>query len=351
MRPSPSPKNFFHGFHRIGCLSAFIIHLSLSQDHCTLDNVAGSPNWLEVLASHLAGPRMPSTDARRVGIMRPRQSLSCIVCRRRKIRCGKEQPACANCVRFNETCKYETDKPDLASRQAKRKHTSAPERGELTVSPPATEHSGWTAQQRHSPPSHTFNLDPRIEAAPSSNHLIVSHYTVPASSSTNRQYGSSTHGSHRLFSQTPSDFGNTFLPSAEPQDPSLVSKSTPLWNASSQEDREHALQLGPQSLSTNTTEDNGILTTPKRRRTAESHATVNSQDAVLDDRAGIRNRSTASVDCATSDTGEDIFWPVSYLSVQKGGRTRHVGNAFWGLIKGHVSPLLIIGPLFFVGHY
>ena len=282
--------------------------------------------------------------------MRPRQSLSCVVCRRRKVRCGKEQPACGNCVRINESCEYETNTPDLASRQAKRKHTSAPSRGEPAPSPPATEQplSGWTAQQRHSPTSQIFNIDPRIEVDESSNHSTASHYPVPASSSVDSQHGSSTKGSHRPFSQNLSDLDNPFFPSARPQDLSLASKSMPLWNTSSQEDRGHPLQLARPSLSTSTAGDCGFLTPPKRRRTAEVHASVDSQDAVLEDQTHSRKRTTASVDCATSDAGEDTLHSVGYLSVQKGGRTRHVGNAFWGLIKGHVSPHLIIESLFFL---
>ncbi|KAJ5490653.1 hypothetical protein N7453_011478 [Penicillium expansum] len=47
---------------------------------------------------------MPLSEPRQ--IKKPRLSLSCIVCRRRKVRCGREQPACANCVRMKETCVY-----------------------------------------------------------------------------------------------------------------------------------------------------------------------------------------------------------------------------------------------------
>ncbi|KAL2859314.1 hypothetical protein BJX68DRAFT_261753 [Aspergillus pseudodeflectus] len=39
-------------------------------------------------------------------VKRPRVSLSCIVCRRRKVRCGREHPQCANCVRMKEKCLY-----------------------------------------------------------------------------------------------------------------------------------------------------------------------------------------------------------------------------------------------------
>lgn len=47
---------------------------------------------------------MPSSEPRQ--IKKPRLSLSCIVCRRRKVRCGREQPECANCVRMKENCVY-----------------------------------------------------------------------------------------------------------------------------------------------------------------------------------------------------------------------------------------------------
>ncbi|KAJ5951547.1 Transcription factor [Penicillium vulpinum] len=47
---------------------------------------------------------MPLPEPRQ--IKKPRLSLSCIVCRRRKVRCGREQPECANCVRMKEHCVY-----------------------------------------------------------------------------------------------------------------------------------------------------------------------------------------------------------------------------------------------------
>lgn len=41
-------------------------------------------------------------------VKRPRLSLSCSVCRSRKVRCGREQPECTNCLRMNKTCVYES---------------------------------------------------------------------------------------------------------------------------------------------------------------------------------------------------------------------------------------------------
>jgi hypothetical protein len=49
---------------------------------------------------------MPPPEPRQ--IKKPRLWLSCAVCRRRKVRCGREQPNCANCVRINENCVYKT---------------------------------------------------------------------------------------------------------------------------------------------------------------------------------------------------------------------------------------------------
>lgn len=41
-------------------------------------------------------------------VKRPRLSLSCSVCRSRKVRCGREQPECTNCLRMNKTCVYKS---------------------------------------------------------------------------------------------------------------------------------------------------------------------------------------------------------------------------------------------------
>ncbi|KAJ5289929.1 Cytochrome P450 [Penicillium atrosanguineum] len=45
-------------------------------------------------------------------VKRPRLALSCLVCSRRKVRCGREQPHCSNCHRLGETCVYNTGTRD-----------------------------------------------------------------------------------------------------------------------------------------------------------------------------------------------------------------------------------------------
>lgn len=65
---------------------------------------------------------MPPAKTRRRGhITRPRPSMSCAICRGRKVRCGREQPACSNCVRIQEACQYDADNRDLSTPQVTRK--------------------------------------------------------------------------------------------------------------------------------------------------------------------------------------------------------------------------------------
>lgn len=42
-------------------------------------------------------------------IVRNRPSLSCATCRRRKVKCEKQRPACASCVRLGDQCVYESE--------------------------------------------------------------------------------------------------------------------------------------------------------------------------------------------------------------------------------------------------
>ncbi|KAL3481391.1 hypothetical protein BJX99DRAFT_218931 [Aspergillus californicus] len=52
---------------------------------------------------------MPHPDLRQ--IRRPRVSTSCIVCRSRKVRCGRERPECGNCKKMNKACEYQDGIP------------------------------------------------------------------------------------------------------------------------------------------------------------------------------------------------------------------------------------------------
>ncbi|KAJ5574261.1 uncharacterized protein N7459_008688 [Penicillium hispanicum] len=69
---------------------------------------------------------------------RPRLALSCVVCRRRKVRCGKEQPQCNNCVRIGENCVYNVGSRD-------------PETGRILRETEDTESTGRLSSTKESP--------------------------------------------------------------------------------------------------------------------------------------------------------------------------------------------------------
>ncbi|KAF2444307.1 hypothetical protein P171DRAFT_521659 [Karstenula rhodostoma CBS 690.94] len=56
-------------------------------------------------------------------IVRNRPSLSCLACRRRKIKCEKQRPACANCVRLGDECVYESEAEQREKAAAKKRKT------------------------------------------------------------------------------------------------------------------------------------------------------------------------------------------------------------------------------------
>lgn len=57
-------------------------------------------------------------------IVRNRPSLSCSACRRRKIKCEKQRPSCANCVRSGDECVYDSDADHREKAAAKKRKIS-----------------------------------------------------------------------------------------------------------------------------------------------------------------------------------------------------------------------------------
>lgn len=57
-------------------------------------------------------------------IIRNRPSLSCSACRRRKIKCEKQRPSCANCVRSGDECIYDSDADHREKAAAKKRKVS-----------------------------------------------------------------------------------------------------------------------------------------------------------------------------------------------------------------------------------
>jgi hypothetical protein len=79
-------------------------------------------------------------------VKRPRLSLSCIVCRRRKVRCGREQPECTNCIRMNKTCIYKTMARDELTGRVRQLSPSSQERDATEPDPRNNDVDGRSAK-------------------------------------------------------------------------------------------------------------------------------------------------------------------------------------------------------------
>lgn len=262
-------------------------------------------------------------------ITRPRLSLSCVVCRRRKVRCGREQPACGNCVRINEACEYEADALDRFRSQARRPSTPNNSREEASTSrsDPAPSEDAWAKwTERNNIPEYSLQTG-REEASADRSQLpkigTAPHDTsTSASTSTSSPYylgDSSTLGKSHVSPPTPAPSrGIPFTFAA--RDASQSSSTAPV--PKHQRLGSGALRKRSRSV---------VHSTPQRE--------LSKDDFCLQD---------GYLPCSSTSMGnpaaEETDTPnVGYLSVRSGGQVRYVGGAFWGLISGLVSlstPLL-----------
>lgn len=85
----------------------------------------------------------------------------------------------------------------------------------------------------------------------------------------------------------------------------------------------------------------GIDPSRKRPRTSSVRKPLqgfaNSQDEVQPALLNKGNRTQTSADTGNSEENDYSTGSPGYLSVRGGGQVRHVSNAFWGLVTGHVS--------------
>lgn len=269
-------------------------------------------------------------------ITRPRISLSCVVCRRRKVRCGREQPACSNCVRINEACEYEADVRDRSRSQAKPSSTSSALREETSTSrqgsaPSEDAWAKWTERNTSAGYSHQTrfeeaSVDKREpfkpstlpqDASTSTSTSASASASVPASTSTYSPNESSPHGECIVSSQNlrPSRGISLEFSARDP-------------NQSSSAVLPHTNHL-PGSGAIRKRPWTEVDPTPQREYSAND---VWTQDP---------SQPFSSTAKETPATEETAMLTMGYLSVRRGGRVRHVGDAFWGLIKGHVSSAIL----------
>ena len=283
---------------------------------------------------------MPPAESGQHGhITRPRPSLSCVICRRRKVRCGREQPACSNCVRAQETCKYQSD-IQRSTPQPKRKLGLGSSRAEVVTarSSPRTTEDTWSewVGQEDSP----IHLN---ETGYLSRPVTASDNFSTASSS-NRSHGGRIQNSNPASSQTsPSRSSSSFLLRARPQD--LGSKPTgiPTLDTPVREDPGHLNQIPtPSTITTIARElEQNSNVSRKRPRTSNGpqppQELTNSKEAASSTLVDNESRTRTSPDNADTEIRETNARNPGYLSVRSGSRVRHVSNAFWGLVIGHVS--------------
>ncbi|GKZ18420.1 hypothetical protein AbraIFM66951_000979 [Aspergillus brasiliensis] len=252
---------------------------------------------------------MPPTEPRQ--IKRPRLSLSCIVCRRRKVRCGREQPECANCVRMKEKCVYKTMVRDEFTGRV-RQLSPAP-------APPASQNDNPNASD-----SRANHAEERAGT------FTWSHWMSPDSGN-----------AIDLGDEAP--LTRPTLPPAAPPPP-----PPPKRRCLTQDKFEpcSAPLLPPSAtiLTPAPSSSHGRMDLP--------YPTVPSWEEAIqlpDHHQGFARRGSSRTSSASQDASPSVSAPATapcvstnhhdpisldHLSVRRGARTRYIGQAFWGFVAG-----------------
>ncbi len=271
---------------------------------------------------------------------RPRPSLSCATCRRRKVRCTKEQPACNSCVRTNEVCKYDLNAWKKASIQAKQKQKTCNrnKNADPNKDPFPTSRQEnwveWTGRSQNSTQSRTNS----IKSIPAqSNHM------PPSPPNSGHDEGTFDRDETPLFPTM--DAGDLYLSEAE-ANAYEDSATTVSWNLDNEDGHIAASNLQRQ---------NTRLLSPASTVSPHSQSTQNRPCA----RSDVHPQKAPSLtDKPTHATYSPIIWPSTpfgldnkqptletnkdslrppgLLSVSSGAQIRHVGAAFWGYVKNCV---------------
>lgn len=239
-------------------------------------------------------------------IKRPRLSLSCIVCRRRKVRCGREHPECANCVRMKENCVYKTMVHDEFTGRVRQVSPPPVPQGDNPNGPEfcannSEERTGGFTWSHWMSQGSGNVLDLSDEAPLPRPTISPASAPPPQKRSTQAKCDASSvpHPHHSSTILTPA-------PSSHPQ-VDLVYPTVPSW--------EEAIQL------------------PDNHH-ASSRAGTSRTSSVSQDASPAVSESARAPSTSTSYSG---LPSPDYLSVRRGARVRYIGQAFWGLVAGKVS--------------
>ncbi len=279
---------------------------------------------------------MLPSEARQQGLTRPRPSLSCGVCRRRKVRCGKERPFCANCVKTPEVCKYDYDFHRPFPQEATTNLINGDTRGEAeatesTAQPSATSlpnsavHQHTQSSKSHIPYDRTSTVvDPQLEDRAGSAYPLS-----PFSSENDRHGGGDRHPSQAHAANSSLTFAQT-RPQANP------SQEMPTWERaqSNAEDSRQRIDLPAKS---NTIYKPTFEPPRKRHRSPEPLSESQERENDLEETQDPAMHKRKRTHPAAIYSSKSEVRPSGSLSMQRGGLSRFVANTFWGLVKGHVS--------------
>lgn len=295
------------------------------------------------------------------GTSRPRLCLSCAACRRRKVRCTKEQPACNSCVRTNEECKY--DKPAWTKANAQAKQNKAADNHQNRER--ASKRPNMSRQEEH----WTDWIGQPLEQIESQSNLNEAFTTQPNVSKQKPHTPMHLSAPNSRQSDTINDtidstdisapgVGDNYFPDAGQSgildDFSIVSP----WSSTNRE-----------SLPAGSTPLQQAISLPRPASTVSSHqstASLKRAETPTDRLPRARSLNNKSSQGAQSpmkfqdasvrvgkrqgrgESGRQNQPPPGHLSVRDEARVRYVGAAFWGYVKNCVSlamPMLLIAPL------
>ncbi|KAL8688171.1 MAG: hypothetical protein Q9218_005853 [Villophora microphyllina] len=282
---------------------------------------------------------------------RPRLSLNCFTCRRRKVRCTKERPSCNSCLRTKDVCVYDEDAWETAKSQAKnkqagRKSTSKSQSKNRGSSTQDENWVNWTTKPFEPGSSRESPLDVTAE------HSSCSESSLKlAKKSTSRTHPDSNDG-------TQGNIDASNLPTSAADDmffPSLNNlysdfPTPPSWGNSHTVDLMDTAdlfhgQVPLLSPEMNHESDHQHPRTLKRPHTPNESSTQRVRSSVVELPITISEKVTAAPNTPTKleedrqITGIGTQDPptAGLVSVRRGARVRYANPAFWAYVKGYES--------------
>ena len=279
---------------------------------------------------------------------RARPSLSCALCRRRKVRCTKEQPACDSCVRTNEVCEYDSQAWRASQAKASQKQNASKQRSSSQASgfrDAIPQDRDWVALIGHS-------------LAPPQSHSTMGGASTVRESSSERFFDRSTRASPTESGDSTSlqangNFSDVFTSNSSEPFPQLgrsgrydgLSSTTP-WTTLTPEDftgnlnpQRHTQLLSPgitvsdsQSFSQSNQPATSTNSLSQEVQAFQHNSQLKSMNPV---RHPGRPDSTSDKQTPPNNSTQITPHP-GYLSIRSGARVRYVGSAFWAYIRGTV---------------